>query len=60
MSEERFTVDEMGNKTEIGGSQITECDMSSTNGVIHVLDEVILKQKRKFMGDDDFWDWFGF
>ncbi|CAG2255977.1 BIGH3 [Mytilus edulis] len=60
MSEERFTVDEMGNKTEIGGSQITECDMSSTNGVKHVLDEVILKQKRKFMGDDDFWDWFRF
>ncbi|XP_071119881.1 transforming growth factor-beta-induced protein ig-h3-like [Mytilus edulis] len=60
MSEERFTVDEMGSKTEIGGSQITECDKSSTNGVIHVLDEVILKQKRKFMGDDDFWDWFRF
>ncbi|XP_076103681.1 transforming growth factor-beta-induced protein ig-h3-like [Mytilus galloprovincialis] len=59
MSEERFTVDDMGNKTENGGSKITECDMSSTNGVIHVLDEVILKQKRKFMGDDDFWDWFG-
>lgn len=52
ISEERFTVQEMGNKTEIGGSQITECDMSSTNGVIHVLDKVILEKKTKFTIDD--------
>jgi len=39
----------------IGNADITSCDTAATNGVVHVVDRVIMKQRPH---SDPFWDFF--
>ena len=42
----------------IGDADIRACDTTATNGVVHVIDKVLMKKRRRpFKWDFDF-DWY--
>ncbi|KAL3869818.1 hypothetical protein ACJMK2_042451 [Sinanodonta woodiana] len=45
---------EQSDKPTIGHAKVTECDKTGTNGVVHVIDRVLMNDE----DDDAFWDWW--
>jgi uncharacterized surface protein with fasciclin (FAS1) repeats len=42
-------------KTVIGEADVTQCDLTGTNGVVHVIDKILMEQKRSWQKD---WGWY--
>lgn len=45
---------EHSDQPTIGHAKVTECDNTGTNGVVHVIDRVLMNDQ----DDDFFWDWW--
>ncbi|KAJ8305767.1 hypothetical protein KUTeg_016312 [Tegillarca granosa] len=60
MSGEKRKVTVRGDSPVINGKDIISCDITATNGVVHVIDEAMLPEKMQdmFDFDNDFWDDF--
>lgn len=59
MSGEVFNIGRDGDdEVFVDKAGVRTCDLTATNGVVHVIDTVLMKQRRQPMSWDMDWDWY--
>ena len=54
LSGEVYNIGRDGDGVYVSKSEVRTCDLTATNGVVHVIDKVLMRRRRRPSWD---WDW---